>query len=47
MATKPVCEIIEVVERYGSDFYVYLGAKLVRVCPSLGMAREVAAGVEA
>lgn len=38
-------EIIEVSERYGSDFYVYAGARLVRVCPSEGMAREVAAGI--
>lgn len=37
--------IHEVREAYGSDFYVYLGSKLVRVCPSLGMAREVAAGL--
>lgn len=36
--------IIEVRESYGSDFYVYLGDKLIRVCPSIGMAREVAAG---
>ena len=26
------------------EFYVYSGQKLVRVCPSIGMAREVAAG---
>jgi hypothetical protein len=37
-------EIWEVRESYGSDFYVYAGSKLVRVCPSLGMAHEVAAG---
>lgn len=37
--------IIEVRESYGSDFYVYLGERLVRVCPSIGMAREVAAGL--
>lgn len=36
--------IVEVRESYGSDFYVYAGDKLVRVCPSIGMAREVAAG---
>lgn len=36
-------EIWEVSESYGSDFYVYRAGKLVRVCPSLGMAREVAA----
>lgn len=37
--------IVEVRESYGSDFYVYRGDTLVRVCPSIGMAREVAAGV--
>lgn len=36
--------IVEVREAYGSDWYVYVGDKLIRVCPSLGMAREVAAG---
>lgn len=36
--------IHEVREAYGSDFYVYVGNKLVRVCPSLAMAREVASG---
>lgn len=35
--------IHEVRETYGSDFYVYVGPKLIRVCPSLAMAREVAA----
>jgi hypothetical protein len=35
--------IHEVRESYGSDFYVYAEGKLIRVCPSLGMAREVAA----
>lgn len=35
--------IHEVRETYGSDFYVYVGQKLIRVCPSLAMAREVAA----
>jgi hypothetical protein len=30
----------------GTDEYaVYVGDKLVRVCPSIGMAREVAAGL--
>lgn len=29
---------------YGYDYYVYCDDKLIRVCPSLGMAREVAAG---
>jgi hypothetical protein len=27
------------------EYYVYRGEKLIRVCPSIGMAREVAAGV--
>lgn len=27
------------------EFYVYAGDRLVRVCPSLAMAREVAAGL--
>jgi len=26
------------------EFYAYAGNRLVRVCPSLGMAREVLAG---
>jgi hypothetical protein len=26
------------------EFYAYAGDKLIRVCPSLGMAREVLAG---
>lgn len=39
-------QVIEVREAYGSDFYVYRGETLVRVCPSLSMAREVAAGLE-
>lgn len=30
-----------------TEFYVYAGARLVRVCPSIGMAREVAAGASA
>lgn len=37
--------IVEVHETYGSDFYVYQGLKLVRVCPSPGMAAEMAAGI--
>ena len=37
--------IWEVAEAHGADFYVYSGSKLVRVCPSIGMAREVAAGL--
>ncbi len=42
--TSNGCEIWEVVESYGSDFYVY-GAMVggdARVTPSLGMARELA-----
>jgi hypothetical protein len=27
------------------EFYVYCGVKLVRVCPSIGMAHEVEAGL--
>ena len=27
------------------EYYVYGGGKLARVCPSIGMAREVAAGL--
>lgn len=38
-------QIIEVRESHGSEFYVYQGEKLVRVCPSIGMAREIAAGL--
>lgn len=41
----PKVSIVEVRESYGSDFYVYQGEKLIRVCPSIGMAREVAAGL--
>lgn len=37
--------IVPVKEPYGFDFYVYKGATLVRVCPSEGMANEVAAGL--
>lgn len=39
--------IIPVRESYGTDYYVYQGTRLIRVCPSLGMAREVAAGYAA
>jgi len=28
-----------------TEFYVYHGDKLVRVCPSIGMVHEVAAGL--
>ena len=38
-------QIVKVREGYGFDFYVYLGEKLIRVCPSEGMAREVAASL--
>lgn len=38
-----MAKIYEVRETYGTDYYVYVGAKLVRVCPSMAMAREVAA----
>jgi hypothetical protein len=40
-------EIWEVTESYGPDFYVYGVTENgdPRVCPSLGMAREVAASV--
>lgn len=31
--------------RVDGEFYVYRGEKLIRVCPSIGMAREVAAGL--
>lgn len=36
--------IWRITEAHGDDFYVYRGVKLLRVCPSIGMAREVAAG---
>lgn len=36
--------IVKVRQSYGFDYYVYVGEKLIRVCPSEGMAREVAAG---
>lgn len=37
-------KIWEITEAHGIDFYVYAGAKLLRVCPSIGMALEIAAG---
>lgn len=40
-----MARIVKVRETYGFDYYVYLGDKLIRVCPSEGMAREVAAGL--
>ena len=36
-------EIWEVIESYGSDFYVYVNGKHIRTCPSIDMARECAA----
>jgi len=36
-------QIITVRETYGNDYYVYVGQKLVRVCPSIDMANAVAA----
>jgi hypothetical protein len=36
-------EIWEVIESYGSDFYVYVNGQHVRTCPSIDMARECAA----
>lgn len=38
-----MASIVAVKEAHGTDFYVYVGVKLIRVCPSLGMAREIAA----
>ncbi|MCW1412192.1 hypothetical protein OLZ32_27975 [Rhizobium sp. 1AS11] len=39
-------EIWAVRESYGDDFYVYSArGGDPRVCPSIGMAREVAAGI--
>lgn len=44
-------EIWQVREDFGhgpvDEFYVYEGDRLARVCPSIGMAHEVAAGLEA
>ena len=40
-------KIIRVRESYGFDYKVYKGETLIRVCPSIGMAREVAAGAAA
>lgn len=36
-------KIVKVQETYGTDWYVYCGEKLIRVCPSEGMANSVAA----
>lgn len=38
-------EIVKIKEDHGFDYYVYKADKLVRVCPSEGMAKEVAAGL--
>jgi len=45
ISQKGSIAIWEVLESYGSDFYVYNGVDLVRVCPSIGMAYEIAAGL--
>lgn len=37
-----MAQIVKVRESYGFDYYVYVGSKLIRVCPSESMAREVA-----
>ncbi len=37
------CELGEAHVAY--EYFVYQGDKLVRVCPSIGMANEVAAGL--
>lgn len=36
-------KIYKIRESYGYDWYVYVGQKLIRVCPSEGMAKEIAA----
>lgn len=36
-------EIWELMEDYGPDYYVYRDGTLLRVCPSIGMAHEIAA----
>lgn len=36
-------QIIKVRESYGFDYYVYVGQKLIRVCPSMDVATAVAA----
>lgn len=35
--------MVRIIE-HRAEFYVYQGSKLIRVCPSIGMAREIAAG---
>lgn len=37
--------VIEFDETWGPDFYLYQGDTLIRVCPSMGMAREISAGL--
>ena len=44
LGTMTLITIHKVREAYGFDWSVYAGSRLVRVCPSEGMAREVAAG---
>ncbi len=55
MRIHPYSSAVEIVEMGAvvaegyppcTEFYVYRGDKLVRVCPSLGMVQEVAAGTE-
>lgn len=45
--SAPAVTIVPIREAYGVDYYVYCGDTLVRVCPSMGMAQEVAAGAGA
>ena len=35
--------IVPIRESHGTDYYVYVAENLIRVCPSIGMAREIAA----
>jgi len=39
--------IVTIRESYGIDYYAYVGEKLIRTCPSIGMAHEVLAGYPA
>jgi hypothetical protein len=36
--------VVQIVYFGNGEYAVYVGEKLIRVCPSIGMAREVAAG---
>lgn len=36
--------IMEIRDTDVSEYFVYAGDKLLRVCPSIGMAHEIAAG---